>query len=44
MLMDQTMDFPCIRHVFATFQERPDIKFDIEYGMIGKFIIQVNYI
>ena len=31
------MPFPCIKHIYFTFKERPDINFDlISLGVIGK--------
>ena len=35
ILMDKSMSFPCIKHVYFTFKERPDIDFDLSLGVIG---------
>ncbi|XP_063685050.1 uncharacterized protein LOC134819187 [Bolinopsis microptera] len=34
ILMDKSLPFPCIKHVYFTFRERPDIKFDLSLGVI----------
>ena len=34
--MDKNLPFPCIKHVYFTFTERPDIDFDLSLGVIGK--------
>lgn len=39
MLLDKKLPFPGIRHVYFTFQERPEINFDVSYGLVGMDVI-----
>ncbi|XP_063685510.1 uncharacterized protein LOC134819485 [Bolinopsis microptera] len=34
ILIDKDLPFPCIKHVYFTFIERPDINFDLSLGVI----------
>lgn len=34
ILMDKNLPFPCVKHVYFTFKERPDIDFDLSLGVI----------
>lgn len=35
LLLDKTLPFPGIRHVYFSLQKRPEIHFDVNYGLVG---------